>query len=110
MPGPLYSLNSKGGGMSEYNTSESPTGSTGGAAQLDSMWQVILFNDEHNEASYVVHCLKKVFGHVEPLARKIMMEAHRRGRAIAEVEEREKALLHKTQLQTFGLTTAVEPI
>ncbi len=79
-------------------------------AVMDGMWQVILFNDEHNEADYVVQCLRRIFGHIEPLAQKIMQEAHRRGRAIAEVEEREKAQLHKDQLQSCGLTAAMEPI
>ncbi len=91
------------------NERESTTG-THGTVELDGHWQVILFNDDHNEALYVVQCLKRVFGHNESLAHKIMNEAHRLGRAIAEVEEKAKALLHKTQLQSCGLTAAVEEL
>jgi ATP-dependent Clp protease adapter protein ClpS len=81
-----------------------------GAAGLSGMWQVVLFNDDHNSAWHVVACLRRVFGHNEQLAFKVMMEAHTRGRAIAEVEDKPKAQLHKDQLQSFGLTAAIEAI
>ena len=48
--------------------------------------QVILYNDSVNTAEHVVLCLMSVFQHPAPLATKIMLEAHTRGRAIAEVE------------------------
>jgi ATP-dependent Clp protease adapter protein ClpS len=96
--------------MSSDKTRKTPDITTDDAIEAGGMWQVILFNDNHNEAGYVVQCLKKVFHHCEPLAEKIMLEAHRRGKAIAEVEDHDKALLHKNQLQSCGLTAAVEPI
>lgn len=96
--------------MSGSKIKKTPTTFTDEAVGLSGMWQVLLFNDDHNEAGYVVQCLRRVFGHNEPLAHKIMLEAHNRGRAIAEVEAREKAQLHKEQLQSYGLTTTIEPI
>jgi ATP-dependent Clp protease adapter protein ClpS len=74
------------------------------------MWQVVLFNDDHNSAWHVVACLRCVFGHNEQSAFKGMMEAHTRGRAIAEVESKKKAQLHKDQLQSLGLMAAIETI
>lgn len=71
---------------------------------------VILYNDDHNTVSWVVKVLMRVFGHPVSLAEKIMREAHERGRAIAEVEERALALLHKQQLTSFGLTAGVERV
>jgi ATP-dependent Clp protease adaptor protein ClpS len=78
---------------------------------FDSQWQVILWNDDVTPMDVVVRALRKVFGHDEQLAAKIMWEAHQRGRAIAQVESKEKAQLHKDQLQnTWGLTVEIEKI
>jgi ATP-dependent Clp protease adaptor protein ClpS len=96
--------------MSGGKTRKTPGISHDEDVGLVGMWQVILYNDDVNEADYVAQCLRRVFGHGEQLAQKIMLEAHRRGRAIAEVEEREKAQLHKEQLHSCGLTASIEPI
>jgi ATP-dependent Clp protease adaptor protein ClpS len=96
--------------MSGSKIKKTPTSFTDEAIGTGGLWQVILYNDHHNDALYVVQCLRRIFGHNEQLAEKIMLEAHRRGRAIAEVEDREKAQFHKAQLQSCGLTTTVEPV
>lgn len=70
--------------------------------------QVVLYNDDHNEYGYVVNCLRTVFKHSESMAEKITNEAHTRGRAIAEVEEQEKAQAHAAQLGSMGLKAEVE--
>jgi ATP-dependent Clp protease adapter protein ClpS len=44
------------------------------------------------------------------LAEKIMLEAHTKGRAIAEVEERKKAEEHAASLRSGGLQATVENI
>ena len=80
---------------------------TGGGG-LASGSQVVLYNDSHNKYDYVVQCLMAVFKHPESMARKITEEAHRQGRAIAEVEDAEKAHAHVAQLGSMGLTAAVE--
>jgi ATP-dependent Clp protease adaptor protein ClpS len=96
--------------MSATKIVKAPVKVTGASVRAEGLWQVILFNDDHNHAGFVVLCLMRVFGHNEQVARKVMLEAHNRGRAIAEVEEKEKAQLHKDQLQSFGLTAAIEKI
>jgi ATP-dependent Clp protease adapter protein ClpS len=78
---------------------------------LDRQCQVVLFNDDVNPMDTVIDALKVVFGHGEQLAIKIMMEAHERGKSIAEVESRGRAQLHKNLLQNeWGLTVEVEEI
>lgn len=76
----------------------------------DHGWQVILYNDPVNLFHCVVKWLMQVFGHPIELATKIAMEAHKSGKAIAEVEGHDAALLHKQQLQSFGLGVEIEPI
>jgi len=70
--------------------------------------QVVLFNDDINPFDYVVHCLMNVFQHPEGVALKITEEAHHKGRAIAEVEEADKAREHVQQLFGMGLMASVE--
>jgi ATP-dependent Clp protease adaptor protein ClpS len=74
------------------------------------LYEVLLFNDDVNSMDHVVESLMNVFAHTPHLAVKITMEAHRNGRAIAEVEERELAQLHKDQLQSLGLTATIEKV
>ena len=51
-----------------------------------------------------------VFGHPEPLAETIALEAHNTGRAIAEVEPRPDAEKHAAALLDRGLRAAVESV
>ena len=78
--------------------------------QLADVYQVVLWNDDHNEAGFVVRCIMQIFGHALSLATKIMFEAHNNGKAIAEVEGKESAELHCQQLKSFGLTASMEKI
>jgi len=86
------------------------TDSTSSMAQPEDMYEVLLWNDDHNDAFFVVNCIIQVFSHDSQLAMKIMLEAHRNGKAIAEVESAEQANLHREQLQSFGLTATIEKI
>jgi ATP-dependent Clp protease adaptor protein ClpS len=79
-----------------------------GSAGWDS--QVILFNDDVNTFDHVVMSLMSVFGHTRPLAETITWEAHRSGRAIAEVEPRPDAEKHAAALLALGLQAAVESV
>ena len=72
--------------------------------------QVVLFNDDVNTFEHVIDCLMAIFGHGRQLAEKITLEAHTRGRAIAEVEPREKAEKHAAALGRQGLVATVESI
>ena len=72
--------------------------------------QVVLFNDDVNTFEHVIRCLVSIFGHGEQLATKIAVEAHVRGRAIAEVEPREPAEKHAAELRRRGLGATVESV
>ena len=73
-------------------------------------YQVVLHNDDHNTMEWVIECLWRVFGHSEALAVKIMLEAHRCGRAIAEVEAESDARKHTDQLIAAGLSVTLEKL
>ncbi len=77
---------------------------------LDSLWEVLLHNDDHNAQEFVIFCLMKIFGHSIELSVKIMLEAHQRGSAVAEVEEKEQAELHCKQLVAYGLTASIRVV
>ena len=97
-------------GMPKIETIEKPGQKNGRDGAVDGLAQVVLFNDAHNEAGYVASCLMRIFGHSGPLAEKIMLEAHTRGRAIAEVEGMEDARRHCAALQEAGLGASVEAV
>ncbi len=83
---------------------------TGASLRHEDLYQVILHNDTHNTVDYVVMCLMRVFGHNEQVAEKIMWEAHRRGRAVAEVEDESRAKQHKEQLLSCHLEATIEKL
>jgi ATP-dependent Clp protease adaptor protein ClpS len=91
-------------------TTQRPETGTGTDAQLEDFYQVVLFNDDHNTFDHVIRSLMRVFGHAETLAAKLALEAHARGKTIAEVEGETPARLHRDQLQSFGLTATVEKL
>lgn len=70
--------------------------------------QVVLYNDNVNTFSYVVMCLMSVFRHSQALSEKIALEAHKKGRAVAEVEEPDKAKEHAEMLKAMGLKAEAE--
>ena len=76
----------------------------------DSGCALVFFNDDVHTFDYVIAMLCAVFGHGEQLAEKIAVEAHVRGRAIAEVEERAKAEVHAAALRAGGLGATVESV
>jgi len=72
-------------------------------ANLDSPWNVVVWDDPVNLMSYVVYVLQKVFGYNRSLARKLMLEVHNEGKSLVATEDREQAELHVHQLHTYGL-------
>ena len=96
--------------MGGTTTIERPVADTDTAERLEDMCQVVLHNDDYNTMEHVVLCLMRVFGHNEQLAVKIMLEAHEKGKAIAEVEAETPAKLHRDQLQSFSLSATVEKV
>lgn len=96
--------------MSEPSVTDKSIVTTQDVTQQEDVYQVILHNDDVTPALYVVACLYKIFGHGKQLAFKIMLEAHERGSAVAEVEAETPAKLHRDQLQSAGLSATVEKL
>ena len=96
--------------MANTSTVEKTGTDTGQGTGGGALSQVVIFNDDHNTADYAVVCLMNIFGHPGGLAAKIMLEAHSRGRAIAEVEDTELARGHCTDLLDAGLGAIVENV
>lgn len=96
--------------MNYDDQKQSPVTITSESVKTEDMYEVILHNDDINEAGYVVASLMRVFKHNKHLAVKIMLEAHNCGKSVAEVEAETMAKLHKDQLQSCGLVVSVSRI
>jgi len=72
--------------------------------------QVVIYNDNHNTCEHVLMCLMSVFGHSSGLAEKIMMEAHMKGKSIAQVEGFEEAVKHVMELKSLGIGADIQGI
>jgi ATP-dependent Clp protease adaptor protein ClpS len=92
----------------DFQTTKQPR--TERSIQQEPICQVILHNDDKNTVPHVIHSLQAVFAYELGLAAKIMLEAHERGKAIAEVEAETPALEHRDQLRSYGLSATVEPL
>ena len=73
------------------------------STEHDRPWNVIVWNDPVTLMSYVVYVLRKLFGHDEATATKLMLQVHHEGRAIVASEPREKAEMHVQRLHAHGL-------
>ena len=58
--------------------------------------------------SYVVYVFRKIFGFTEPVARKLMMDVHTKGKALVASEPREVAEMYVHQLHAHGLQATME--
>ncbi|MFP5308502.1 MAG: ATP-dependent Clp protease adapter ClpS [Actinomycetes bacterium] len=74
----------------------------------DRPWDVIVWDDPVNLMSYVVFVFRKVLGHDEPVARKLMLEVHTRGKALVASEPREQAEMYVQQLHEHGLHATMQ--
>jgi len=71
-------------------------------------WQVVVWNDPVNLMSYVVWVLRKLFGHSEEKATRLMLQVHHEGRAIVSSGPLEKAELDCHRLHHHGLWATLE--
>ncbi len=72
-------------------------------AQRDPTWDVIVWDDPVNLMSYVVFVFRRVLGHPEAVARKLMLQVHHEGKALVATEPRERAEMYVRQLHGYGL-------
>jgi ATP-dependent Clp protease adaptor protein ClpS len=74
----------------------------------DGPWDVIVWDDPVNLMSYVVFVFRRIFGYPEPVARRLMLEVHHKGKALVASEPREQAELYVQQLHGYGLQATMQ--
>jgi ATP-dependent Clp protease adaptor protein ClpS len=74
-------------------------------------YRVLLHNDDYNEMGHVVHALiSSVPSLTADEAMRIMLEAHLQGVAQVIVCPKEAAEHYRERLESFGLTSTIEPV
>lgn len=76
--------------------------------ELDTPWNVLVYDDPVNLMSFVTLVLKRVFGYPQEKAEALMLEVHRKGRSVVWSGEKEKAELYVQQLQGHQLLAAMK--
>lgn len=75
---------------------------------VDTPWNVIVYDDPVNLMNFVTLVLKRVFGYNQQKAESLMIEVHKAGKSVVWTGEREKAELYVQQLQSFQLLAAMK--
>lgn len=76
--------------------------------ELDTPWNVIVFNDPINLMSYVTMVFQRVFGYPRTRAETLMLEVHQKGRSLVWSGGREQAEHYVHQLQSYQLLARME--
>ena len=71
--------------------------------ERDRPWNVIVWDDPVTLMTYVVFVLRKLFGHDEPTASRLMLQIHHDGKAIVASGPREKSESDVNRLHAHGL-------
>ncbi len=76
--------------------------------QYDRPWVVIVWNDPINLMSYVTHVFQKLFGYDREKATKLMLDVHKRGRAVVSSGSREQMEHDVARLHAYGLWATLQ--
>jgi ATP-dependent Clp protease adaptor protein ClpS len=77
-------------------------------AAPDEPWITIVWNDPINLMSYVTHVFMTVFGYDKPKAENLMLDVHKRGRAVVSHGTRERMELDVNTLHGYGLWATLQ--
>jgi ATP-dependent Clp protease adaptor protein ClpS len=69
----------------------------------DRPWITIVWNDPINLMSYVTHVFMTVFGYPKSKAEKLMMDVHKKGKAVVSSGTRERMEADVNVLHGYGL-------
>lgn len=75
---------------------------------LDTPWNVIVYDDPVNLMSFVTLVIKRVFGYPQEKAEAMMLEVHKLGQSVVWTGPKEKAELYVQQLQSHQLLAAMK--
>ena len=76
--------------------------------RTDRPWLVIVWNDPVNLMTYVTYVFQKLFGYSKEKATRLMLDVHRKGRAVVSSGPRERAELDVYRLHEHGLWATME--
>jgi ATP-dependent Clp protease adaptor protein ClpS len=77
-------------------------------AAPDEPWITIVWNDPINLMTYVTHVFMTVFGYDKPKAENLMLDVHKRGRAVVSHGTRERMELDVNTLHGYGLWATLQ--
>ena len=71
-------------------------------------WKTIVWNDPVNLMSYVVYVFQTLFGYSKAKATKLMLDVHRKGRAVVSSGSREEMERDVERLHAYGLWATLQ--
>ena len=74
----------------------------------DRPWKVVVWDDPVNLMSYVTFVFRKLFGHSQAKAHKLMMQVHTEGKAVVSSGPKEKVENDVFRLHEHGLWATME--
>jgi ATP-dependent Clp protease adaptor protein ClpS len=74
----------------------------------DRPWLTIVWNDPVNLMSYVTYVFQSVFGYSKEKAEKLMLDVHRKGRAVVSSGTREEMERDVQIMHSYGLWATVQ--
>lgn len=77
-------------------------------AKPDRPWLVVVWNDPINLMSYVTYVFQKLFGYSYQKATRLMLDVHRKGKAVVSSGTREKAEFDTFRLHAHGLWATMQ--
>jgi ATP-dependent Clp protease adaptor protein ClpS len=75
----------------------------------DLPWVTIVWNDPVNLMSYVTYVFQTVFGYTKEKAEKLMLDVHRKGKAVVSSGTREEMERDVQILHSYGLWATLQP-
>jgi ATP-dependent Clp protease adaptor protein ClpS len=78
------------------------------STEPDRPWITIVWNDPINLMSYVTHVFMTVFGYPKQKAEKLMLDVHKRGKAVVSSGTRERMELDVNTLHGYGLWATLQ--
>ncbi len=74
---------------------------------LDTPWNVIVFDDPVNLMSFVTLVFKRIFGYSQQQSEKLMLEVHTTGKSVVWTGAKEKAEFYVQQLHGYQLNASM---
>lgn len=71
-------------------------------------WITLVWNDPVNLMSYVTYVFQSYFGYSRTKSEKLMLDVHRKGRAVVASGDREEMERHVEALQGYGLWATLQ--